>query len=250
MKIKAIVSMIALAAAASASQAAVVDTITQQDVFLSVYDQANKASYLYDTGLNATTIFAAGSTVNFNFNVSSDVKFASFLSTVGAGADLSWTVAAISFQNGKDTKRWWTTTTDSATPVPAANVNFNAAVNPQHTALTNTTVNGPENAGPSEVAAFGTANYFGSNFDAGNLIGTTGTFNTVGVKQSIFRIANSNTSSNVALFTVANTGVTAQFNQVGGAYNLSISAVPEPESYALALLGLAAIGVIARRRTK
>lgn len=248
MQIKAIVSMIALAAAASVSHAAVSTTGTQQDLFLAVYDGANKASYIFDTGLNAST---ALSSINYSFNVSSDAAFASFLSTVGAGADLHWAVGAYSTKAGKDTKAWFTTTTDSATPLSTANGTFNAAVGVQLTALTNTTLNSVVNPTPSEVDAFGTAAYFGSNFDDGSKIGTTGVFNSVGAtQQSIFRIGNSNTSSNVAMSLVTTTAATAQFNQVGGSYNFTVSSVPEPESYALALIGLAAMGVLARRRAK
>lgn len=252
MQVKAIVSMIALAAAATVSHAAVQTTITQQDVFLAVYDTANKASYLYDTGLNATDVLLGNS--NYSFNISSDANFASFLNTVGAGAELNWALGAYSSKAGKDTKFWFTTTTGSTTPVAAVNGTFNQGVAVQLTALTNTTVNSVVNPANSEVDAFGTAAYFGSNFDDGSKIGTTGVFNKVGsTEQAIFRIANSNTSSNVALSTVALAPTTVSFNQAGGTYTFAINAaaaVPEPESYALALIGLTAVGFIARRRAK
>jgi hypothetical protein len=77
-------------------------------------------------------------------------------------------------------------------------------------------------------------------------------FNRVGAaQQSIFKITNTNTSSNAALDTVADTGLVTQFNKVNGVYTFSVTtptAVPEPESYALALIGLTAVGFVLRRR--
>lgn len=78
---------------------------------------------------------------------------------------------------------------------------------------------------------------------AKNLI-TTGAFSNVGTKASLGFVIDSLATGNYYLYIAGAT--------TGGTYNgnISISPVPEPESYAMMLAGIGLMGFVARRRTK
>jgi hypothetical protein len=251
MKVKALVSLLALAGAFGAANAAVNTTLGNAELFFTAYDTVNQTkSFTFDTGVNVSALIDGS--INYSANIGADANWASFVSAVGGLSNIGWYVEAVQNQAGINTKFVYATLgAGAAIGTLGTNTAFNSAVNPLVTALANTTVS----AGTSEIDAAGTAAYLGNATAAGqtfdqftpasvsqlsNAVGTTGV--------SFFGVANSNTTkaaSKVTLF--ATPTATASFTSNG---QLTIAAVPEPSSFAMALTALAGVGFVARRRVK
>lgn len=253
MKVKALVSLLALAGAVSAANAGVNVTLGNAEIFLTAYDTAETKSFLFDTGVNAASLI--NGTINQSFNLSNDANWTSFVSSVGGIANVNWMVGAIQSKTGINTK--WVYETlgvgAAASDVGLTNTEVNAALNPEITLISSSA---SVISGTSEVDANGTAAYFGSAFDGFYPVGVSSTYNKLNVGNvAFFGAANSNTSKGVNSPTILATPTTvANFSTLSGSAILTLStpavtpSVPEPESFGLALVGLAAMGFVARRR--
>jgi len=257
MKVKALVSLLALAGAISSANAAVNVTLGNAEIFVAAYDNAETKSFLFDTGINAASLIDG--TINQSFNLSNDANWTSFVSSVGGINNINWTVGAIQAKNGINTK-WIYSTLGAGSTTGAAingsestNTAFNGALNPLIT-LVSQSANVV--AGTSEIDANGTQPYFGSAFNGFNPAGVASTFNKVNVGDvSFFGAANSNTSKGVPDLSILTAPTTvANLSTASGSAILTLKtptpAVPEPSSAVLALTALAGMGVLARRRAK
>lgn len=258
MKFTKIAAVVALVAAGSAN-AAVSTTLGNAEIFLNAYDDAKTLSYIYDTGVNVSSLI--NNTISYSLNLGADANWATFVSKVGGIANINWNVSAIQNQAGTATKFIYSTINQSqSVGALALNGAFNTRVNPEITALTNVAAGALLGSltGPSSIEAAGTAGYIGDNFDNLNIVGVNQITNKLNVGNvSFVGVANSTTTSNikpVKLF--ATPTAMASFSTASGSAVLSIGtpavtpAVPEPTTSALALAALAGIGFVARRRAK
>lgn len=255
MKLTKIAAVMALAAAGVAN-AAVNTTVGNAEIFLSAYDDAHTFSYIYDTGLNVSSLI--NGSINASINIGADANWATFVSKVGGVANINWGVSAIQNGPGKNVKFLYSTMNQSAViGTLQANSYMNARLNPEITALTNVTagVSMPGSSVASSIEAAGTAGYIGDNFDTLRMVVTGGegfglTNKLDAGSASFIGVANSNTTSNVAKVTLFSTpAALANFSTTSGSAVLTISAVPEPTTNALALAALAGFGFVARRRS-
>jgi len=248
MKLTKIAAVVALAAAGSA-HAWVNTALNSSEIYLAAYDTADTHSFLYDTGLNVSSLI--GGTINANINISADANWSNFVSTVGGLANVNWSVEAIQFQNGKNTKFIYSTLGAGASVGTAGtNVAFNGPLTSMNNALSASSAT----TGTSEIAAAGTASYFGHAYDNWNVDGVAQLSNAYGVSGvSFFGAANSDTTKGTLKNTIFATPTpVASFSTVSGNSVLTIAtpAVPEPTTGALTLAALAGIGFVARRRAK
>lgn len=253
MKLTKIAAVMALAAAGVAN-AAVNTTLGNAEIFLSAYDDAHSFSYIYDTGLNVSSLIDGS--INASINIGADANWATFVSKVGGVANINWGVSAVQNAAGKNNKFIYSTLNSADTiGTLAANSFMNTRLNPEITALTNVTagVSLPGSSVASSIEAAGTAGYIGENFDVLNTVvaGVDRLTNKLDTgDHSFIGVANSNTSSNVAKVTLFPTSAAvASFNTTSGSAVLTITAVPEPTTNALALAALAGFGFVARRRS-
>lgn len=247
MKVKAIVSLLALAVAGVA-HAGVNTSLNNSEIYLAVYDTAATKSFLFNTGVNASSLI--NGSINVSFDFGSDATWNSFVSSVGGIDNLNWGVQAIQFQNGVNTKYIYSTLGAGAAVGP---LGTNGAFNSQLTNMNNALQNAQVTAGTSEVAAVGTATYFGDIYDGYLADGVVSTSNKLNVGDvAFFGVANSNTAKPTFKNTLlATPTVFANFNTQSGHAVLTIGQpVPEPTGYALFLAGLAGVGFVARRRAK
>jgi len=246
MKVKALVSLIALAFAGVAQAAISTNTTTAEMAFVA-FDTQNSTSYTLDTGVKLSDLSLGK--VSYSFNVANDANWSTFLSDLAANgegvADVSWFLAGVAGSNAN--YRVVTTVGAGATFSGIAGTNGN--VKGSVTVLATAFGNNKATTGNSSVDA-GSANSYTGGFNSlvGNAtgpvlssnlnnIGTTGV-SLFGVKQT------SATASGSAAYITGLTEV-AGFDGT----NVTIAAsVPEPSSFALVLTALAGIGFVVRRR--
>jgi len=220
-------------------------SVAPQDVFLAVYDSVNTWSYVYDTGLQADTDFGVAS-ATFTLN---DQNWQSFLMLVGPGAVLNWSVNAYSTQPGINTKAWWTTADQYMANPMVINARLSSTINNMVLGLTTSGVD-LANGVVSDLAGAGAPNYFGNNYAQSNYPNIVN-----GGPQLIDKVAVSDTAHLVSRVNVFTSNEYADFVNVNGNYTLFLSArspepVPEPEGWALALVGLSSVAWRAHRRSR
>jgi len=255
MKFKALASVIALAAAGVA-HADIGNSLSSGTVelFATVFN-AN-ASITIDLGQDQDVLLSNLATP-LNFTLSNDANWATFLSKAGSAA-LSWSVQSVD----QDNVQGWTTArigqeAFAGTPTGQArsNVGLTSAENRLVNFTNNVNADGDPTINVSTVALPGTAAYWnldGDNTSTG-FAKTSNAINSGAVSLFNFQTSVANPAPGKPYDWFKSTD-TVTLNNVGGAYTLSFQGaatapVPEPESYALALVGLAAIGFIARRRS-
>lgn len=271
MKLNAIAAGALVLAMASSAFATIQTGLTGNGSLVAVaYDATDKATFVFDTGLRTNDI-TANPTGNLSFNFGSSANWQSFLSLAGAN-DIQWTV--FSNNNVASTSNYKILTTAAAgttntTGGNSVNSYFPSAAggpNPWLTAI-NSVVDPATNTAFTTVAVNGTAYDFGSQVDSG-AFGTSFNGNvkfettaSLGTAQSFYQLTRNGTA-NLTKINVTGLGVNANnpagADQTGqwllaasGALTYTatpVATVPEPESLALSLTGIAAIGFMAWRR--
>lgn len=251
MKVKALVSLLALAAAGSSFAAPVV-TATGSELFFWAFDTAQTKMYILDTGLLSST--AKDGSINLSKDLTTDANWNSFVSSVGVD-NINWVFEGFSTASGAN-KFLLGTVGSGTTVTPGAGAgNSNGAQGQINTNLNAALSNTGISAGTSEIVLAGTGAF---------LPMTPSNASFLGDGSIVLNMVNAIGAQNVSLF---NSAVSSTSN--AGKVNLSLLApvaglttgglltvaavtpsVPEPSSYALALTALAGIGFIARRRTK
>jgi PEP-CTERM motif len=255
--------------AASANVLTPVATTEGGEMALVVYSVEGQASYLFDTATMLTAFRASalagqppGSRYEYSVNLSEDAKFQSFLSTVGAASDVSFT-----FFGGDNSapssnvagRNMITTITGDVTAITSGNMVtgmgyiFNhlsvANLNPQ----INATLGGNANGSALFLKGADGNAYFNEllNDDFQGVFPTTG--NLLGNTSDVYNLVRGGSSvSSDAIETkigTAKVGLNAQNQYIFTFETQSVptSPVPEAETYALALIGLGVV-VAARRR--
>jgi len=252
MKFKALVSAVALAAAGVA-HADIGTSVSAGPVeaFVTVFN-AN-ASITIDLGLDQST-FKSAIASPITYNLAANSQWTTFLSKAGS-APLLWSVQSVDLDNndgfttariGQESK--------AGTTTGGARLNGNLDSNYADLSanfINNVNTDGVIANNATTVALAGTSQYW--NLDGANsATGFTKTSNTVGAGTvSLFefqdKVSDPFNASAKYDFSKSVNNVT-----LGSNYVLSFQAtpaVPEPASFGLALVGLAAIGFMARRRS-
>ena len=251
MKVKAIVTALALVAAGAANAA-----ISTPDLVFVAYDDAGNASFELDTGIKAASL-SNGTALNLSLNISSNTNWSSFLTDAGAGAQIDWYLAGLT-GSGTNYGVYVTNGTQATSVATSNSQTLNADIDTAGGVLFNTLLAAAATPTKSGVDTSSSAGYMGSNIatmlngtyteidDIHSILGDTGVsllgFQEVGGKNPA---ANGKLVSGV-------TAIAGFAANASGADVLTIAtpAVPEPSSYGMALVALAGIGFMARRRAQ
>ncbi len=245
------------------------------ELFAVVYDTESKSSYMKDLGIEfqnflAQPSVAAGSGVTaqntrLTFTIdASDAAWAGFLNTTDgtptlrfmvAGADSTGTaVGGNRYMGTGATNPFAGRTNQQVSAYGNAAINYLAYNQNRgtHSSATPVSENGSSFSVDTEAGNFGKSGMMTPNWNGaapGNLTGA------LGDSLNFYFTQRSSTSNTAVAFTdVYDNSVGPakwSFSQSGETYSLVYAApVPEPESWALMLAGMALLGGIARRRAK
>ncbi|MDM7948581.1 FxDxF family PEP-CTERM protein [Hydrogenophaga sp.] len=249
MKLKLIAAAAVLAASGAANAAIDLGAQGNGDLFFSIWDGAN--SYTRDLGITLDGFEAAlAAPGGLSFAVAADALFTSYLSTANL-ASAAWNIVASDASGAR--RSIYTYSTLPATTVNAGDFR-NAIGNAGAIALR---VNeGLAPGADSGVFAAGTTAYAG-NFSFGNTIGGLLNFGIAGSAannsyasgMNLVRVNGNPSGTAPTVYTpYADEGFAVRAYLDSASGNLTIAAVPEPETYAMLLAGLGLMGAIARRR--
>ena len=270
MKLKTFVPALAAVLALPAFAAINPGAADSGELFFVVQDSATKVSFTKDLGLSLNDFLSNGQAeagLSFTVDIANDSNWASFLTASSAPASRSWTVLAMS-NTGLSSNRLLTTVRAGVTETlmrTSTNVglhtgigattagSFFASVNSSgtHRPATDYTVNGSSVNSAADASPRG---YFGQ---PGNTSGTLNSnmrfssLNAVGASSAFYEVFASSAAPGgfVLLDRFDNASSTASFSFDGSNLNYSLAAaVPEPETYALMLAGLGALGLLISRR--
>jgi len=271
MKLKALVAVMALASLGQVAHAKINTNTTgtvknAAELFLSVYD--NGRSYTKDLGITVAQFEAGASTAGTHTfaTLTGDSNWTTFLGAANL-ATAKWTVIGenvigdiasandIKFLStikaGTESSALGQDTVDQVNSVASNTTGFIDSVNTTGSHPGGVSVNG------SSVNLAGTPAYFGPyanqlSYISGNAIGTASSF----IKEASLDWADPTSVQDPTQDLAVLTTYAGKLNlaSTAGAYSLTytvagtVSGVPEPEGYAMALAGLAALGFMARRR--
>jgi hypothetical protein len=256
MKFKSIAAAVALAAA-GAAHANINNASSYGDAveaFVTVFN--SKASITIDLGLDHNT-FESNLSAPIAFNLAADTNWNTFLTAANGGGALLWSVQSID----QDENNGWTTARigqEALAGTTTGGARLNGNLDTNYSDLVGRFMNfvntdGTPSLNVSTVAAAGSEQYW--NMDGANT--ATGFFKTSNVigsgAVSLFNFRdNLQDPYNAAAkydWKKSTDTVTLDSNYVLTFQGAAVTpAVPEPESYALALVALAAVGFVARRR--
>lgn len=276
MKLKTLAASIALLLAAPAFAAVAPGTTGNGEIFLVAQDAVNKVSFSFDTGLYMKEDFidklAANTLKSQSWNVGADANWTTFAGAVSALANVRWSVLAIDSTGSTSPGLQQLLTTVTQTPGKtqaqleatietttnaqltngigaAQGGNFFNAVNTTGThgngfdyGVNGSSVNYEADSGKSYFGESGglTATLNGNaKFNSGNALGVASTF---------FYLTRSGPTAGGFVLATREVQSGADVAWAFNGSTLSVTAVPEPESYALMLSGLAALGFLVRRR--
>lgn len=255
-KLKYLARMVALVtfAASGSAFAAYTGTAGNSSVLFNAYESTSGYSFALDTGLRKDDINAAFAGVNFN--LAADANWTSFLANVGPAhlADIKWNIIAADTNSGSldgDPVSYLTTGPSTGVPNGTTNTqlgswggNFNSYV----TASGNVDAPGFVGGNSTLHLKEGSADYASFEVAEGTNWNTKANFNTtagLGESLSFYEITRNGTLNlnkvNAALLGTATLSSTGE---------LTVSPVPEADSWAMLLAGLGLVGAIARRRSK
>jgi hypothetical protein len=248
MKLKLLAAAAVLAVSGGANAAIDIGAQGNGDLFFSIWDGAN--SYTRDLNVTINAFEAAVSAPGvYSFSLDADALFMSYLSTANL-ANAVWNVVA---QDAQGARR--SIYTYAALPSSTINSgdNRSAIVVAQQLGLAVNSGLAP--SADSAVFAAGTAAYaggaFGQNLNGILNFGFGGT-NANSTYASGLNLVRVNGGASGLLPTVytpyADEGFAVRAFLDSGSGDLTIAAVPEPETYAMLLAGLGLMGAIARRR--
>jgi hypothetical protein len=254
MKLKMIAAALAFAAAGNANALITDGSGGNGELFLTVWNQDAQISYTRD--LNVTlNDFLAGVALGSDWNFAADANMTSFLGMAGGSDNLLFAIGAMDTTgtNTTDHHRYITTASviDLGNTVTNLNLKDLGTNGAQLLANSNGLLGGSDSLIVTDTAiiAYAGSAQWGTNWGgAFNGTSTANVGDSVGMyflRQSTGAFAQRNNPSIYAALEFSGNPYTASLDAAG---NLTVTAVPEPEAYALMLAGLGLVGFMARRR--
>lgn len=267
MKFKTLFAASAVALAAPAFAA--IAPSGNSELFLVVQDSTAKESYTLDLGIRRDAFFVDGQSdlgKTLSFEVATDSNWVAFLALTSA-ANRKWGVLAYSggLSNANNSilttvKAGVTETTMKTTTNQQLNQGTSATTagsffsslnsSGSHAPANDFTVNGSSLVAEADSGK----GYFGESGGTSDTLNANAKFsnlNLIGTASAFYRVSGSSASAGgfVALDKFDNSQNPGSWAFDGSSLNYSLAAaVPEPESYALMLAGIAALGLMIQRR--
>jgi hypothetical protein len=241
------------------------------EMLLLVWSPTTQSSYVQDLGLTLNTFRANGNTLGYTFSAAATSIYSS--STLAAATDARWAVIGYdtygdpvpddaSDPSVNNQSLFTTVDKTSAFSVAAPGITADKIANGTSgwmtwTVALNSSGTHPTQANGSSLAVkadvttylFDAFNGIGENF-AGNF--AYGVGNTIGTKSNFYRFSPTDLFDSSVPATVQQFGaptVAGEWSFDGSAVSYTVGAVPEPGTVALFFAGLAAMGLVVRRRS-
>jgi hypothetical protein len=255
--IKTLVAVAALAVAGTAS-AKVLDpiaTVNGGEVSLTLWSPTAEVSYIFDTGLMLADFRAQAGVAGYKYEVDlgADAEYQNFLTKVGSASDVQFAFFGGDNSGNQAANRTLITTLATTSDVTAVtNGNMVNSLNQIYANyLSVVNLDSRIQAAPNASATFQKGT--GGNAYIGEILGEDfgGQFQKVtgdkGTSLALYDFVRSSTSigGDAIESSLGSPAVTATY--AGNTFTVT-AAVPEPESYALMLAGLAVAGTLAARR--